>query len=114
MAKQLDPSEVEFNLRGSRSAVSEDWLNGQPWMLENGIDFTGKATSFRTYMSGLCAARGLAARTKLVGEDVIFQAYTPNAEQAAAKAAAVEKRRATVAANKAAGKVRKSRKSATE
>ncbi len=114
MAKMLDPTEVTFALRGSHSSVSDEWFNGEPWMLESGVDFNGKPESFRTRLYSIAGARGLSARSRVLPDgNIIFSSYTPSPEEQERKAAAVAKRRETLAANAAAGKVRKSRKTSS-
>lgn len=111
MAQMVDASTVDFSRKHADRWFQTDWLNGQPWMLENGKDFSAKGETIRTRLYQEATAAGMAARVKILGNgDVLFQAYQPSDEEKARKVAATEKRKATRAANQNGEK--KSKKSA--
>jgi len=106
VAKQLDPSEVDFRrTRGDSSWFDPAWLNGEPWMLSPEEDFTAKPDTVRARLYNEAAAKNLAARSKVLADgSIIFQTYTRSAEEEAKAKAATEKRNATRQANIKAGK----------
>lgn len=105
MAKQLDPSEVDFRrTRGDSSWFDPQWLNGEPWLLTEGEDFTAKPDTVRARLYNEAAAKNLAARSKVMGDgSIVFQTYTRTPEEEAKAKAATEKRNATRQANLQAG-----------
>lgn len=106
MAKQLDPTEVDFRrTRGDSSWFDPTWLNGEPWLLTSGEDFTAKSETVRTRLYNEAMAKDMGSRSKVLGNgDIIFQAYERTPEQVAAAKAAAEKRNATRQANIKSGK----------
>ena len=114
MAKMLDPSEVDFTRSRGDAWFNREWLNGAPWLLTSGEDFTAKPETIRTRLYSEAAKQGLASRAKVLGNgDVIFQTYTRTPEQEAAARAATEKRNATRAANAAGASPSKGKKNAS-
>jgi len=114
VAKQLDPSEVDFRrTRGDSAWFDPTWLNGEPWLLVANEDFTAKPDTVRARLYNEAAAKNLAARSKVLGNgDIIFQTYTRTAEEEAKAKAATEKRNATRQANLQAGKTEPRKKAA--
>jgi len=106
VAKQLDPSEVDFRrTRGDSSWFDPSWLNGEPWLLTSGEDFTAKPDTVRARLYNEAAAKNLAARSKVLGNgDIVFQTYTRSAEEEEKAKAATAKRNETRQANLKAGK----------
>ncbi len=105
MAKQIDVSEADFSRRHADRWFSAEWLNGEPWLLENGVDYNAKAETIRTRLYSEATAAGMSARVKILGDgNIMFQAYSPTEEEKARKVAASEKRAATRAANGTNGK----------
>lgn len=106
MAKQLDPSEVDFRrTRGDSSWFDPAWLDGNAWLLVANEDFTAKADTVRARLYNEAAAKNLAARSKVLGDgNIVFQTYERSAEEAEKARLATEKRNATRVANIKAGK----------
>lgn len=106
MAKQLSPDEVDFRrTRGDSSWFDPTWLNGEPWLLSAGEDFTAKPETVRTRLYNEAVAKNLGARSKVLGNgDIVFQTYERTAEQIAKAEEATAKRNATRQANIKAGK----------
>lgn len=101
MAKTLDPSEVDFRrTRGDSSWFDPQWLNGEPWLLSSGEDFTSKPETARARLANEAAAKNLGYRSKILGnDDIVFQAYERTAEEMEAAKAASAKRNASRKAN---------------
>ena len=103
MAKRVDPSAVDFTRRHADRWFQAEWLDGEPWLLESGVDFDSKPETIRTRLYAEAAHAGLSGRAKVLDSgDIVFQAYQPTEDEKARKAAANEKRAATRASNKAA------------
>ncbi|HEY6021635.1 MAG TPA: hypothetical protein VIY48_17730 [Candidatus Paceibacterota bacterium] len=66
-----------------------DYLNGQTWELQHGVDFTSKPVSMRAAASAAAAKAGKSVRTKLIddGKKLIIKAFPKSAEIDAAEAA---------------------------
>jgi hypothetical protein len=101
VAKQLDPSEVDFRrTRGDSSWFDPTWLDGNPWLLSAGEDFSAKPETVRARLYNEAAAKNLSARSKILGNgDIVFQTYERTPEEAEKAKAATEKRNKTRAAN---------------
>jgi hypothetical protein len=106
MAKVLDPSEVDFRrTRGDSSWFDSQWLNGEPWLLTSGEDFSAKPETVRARLYNEASAKNLGARSKVLGNgDIIFQTFERSAEEVAKAKEATAKRNATREANIRAGK----------
>lgn len=115
MAKQLDPSEVDFRrTRGDSSWFDPAWLDGNPWLLTKDEDFTAKPDTVRARLYNEAAAKNMAARSKVLGDgNIVFQTYERSPEEAERARAATEKRNATRQANVKSGKTQPRGKKAT-
>ncbi len=54
----------------------ETWLNGEVWKLTRGVDFQISAINFRTSASAAATKRGKNTHARIIGDEVILQAYT--------------------------------------
>jgi hypothetical protein len=101
MAKKLSPSEVDFRrTRGGDSWFNSEWLDGDPWLLVQGEDFTAKPDTVRARLYNEAAAKNLGARSKVLGDgNIVFQTYERTPEEMEKARMATEKRNATRAAN---------------
>lgn len=52
-----------------------EWLNGEPWLLTPGVDFTVNVPVFRAVMHHVAARRGLKSKTKMTPEGLVIQAF---------------------------------------
>lgn len=60
MAQQLQA----FPSTSVASGAFDEWLDGQPWMLIAGEDFTGSIATLRAALRNAAAKRGLKVRTR--------------------------------------------------
>ena len=106
MAKQLNPSEVDFRrTRGDSAWFDPQWLNGEPWLLVADEDFKAKPETVRARLYNEASAKNLGARSKVLGNgDIIFQTFVRSQDEIAKAKEATAKRNATRQANIKAGK----------
>lgn len=102
MARQMTEA-VAFRSSTAGAWLQKDWLDGTAWLIEGGADFASKASTARLQLLAFANENGFSAHTKVDGDNILFQAYTPTDEEKARKALSAEKRAATRAANTAAG-----------
>ena len=73
MARQLN----EFPQRAKRRDDIERYLDGSPWELTQGEDFTGKPQSYVSTARELAKERGGRLRTRKVDEQKVVIQYIP-------------------------------------
>ena len=71
MAKKLQ--RFSFPIRGSYPWG--EWLNGDPWLLTPGVDFTVNVPVFRAVMYHVAARRGMKSKAKMTPEGLVIQAF---------------------------------------
>ncbi len=60
----------------------EQWLDGDPWILTPGEDFTTTAEAFQSAVWRASNARGVKTRTMIDGDKLYLQAFAAEAEDA--------------------------------
>jgi hypothetical protein len=63
--------------RGAAKYPWDEWLNGQNWKLVRGIDFQVPTATFRSGAASIGRRRGLAVKTRVIGNDVYVCATAP-------------------------------------
>lgn len=66
---------------GPRRYNWDSWFDGNQWMLEQGVDFTGESEAFRTYVYTAGSKRGIKVSTRSIERDgkrfLAIQAHVP-------------------------------------
>lgn len=55
----------------------DEWLDGSPWLLERGVDYTTTDTTMRTMVYSAAKARGVRARTRTHEQGLVIVASVP-------------------------------------
>lgn len=74
MAKQLDEFEFRKSNRGKRIYPWDQWLNGEIWQLQQGVDFEITMKQMRTAAHLAAGRRDLRVQGSADGNTLIIQA----------------------------------------
>lgn len=58
----------------------DDWMNGRPWEITHGQDFTCGSRSMKTQIHEEARRRGLGARVRTRGPVIVFESFDPKTE----------------------------------